>query len=204
MAFIDRVQESQPPHLKEKYGPINSSNPCGEEFTEDKNSCNLGSINLYKHFDEDTGDVDWRLLEQNVRLATRFLDNVIDVNWFPFEKQRQMNLETRRIGLGVMGWADLCVMLKIPYNSQEACDLASTLSERITNWAYDESLAIGAEKGAVTPDGARNSSLTTIAPTGSISIIAGCSSGIEPFFALFWTRKSMWSAVRDPARARPP
>ena len=195
VAFMDRVHESQPECNKEKYGPIDGSNPCGEEWTENGNSCNLGSINLARYWNAEERIFDYDLLAQHVRLAVRFLDNVIDINWFPFEYQREINLDTRRIGLGVMGWADLLIMMLIPYNSQEALDLATEISRFITKHARMESVTLGSEKGKPRPEmNARNSSLTTIAPTGSISVIAGCSSGIEPHFALFWIRKSMWSA----------
>lgn len=207
VVFMDRVHESAPnPHL----GPIQSSNPCGEEFLEDGGSCNLGSMNLAKYVQASPGlcdhpgrtcteamhlrGVDWASLKDDIHVAVRFLDNVIDVNQFPFEYLAEMNLKTRRIGLGVMGWADMLVLLGLKYDSQEALDLATKLSAFIATTAWEASCALGEEKGQLDHMSFRNSSVTTIAPTGSISIIAGCSSGIEPHFDLFWTRQSMWGA----------
>ena len=175
---------------------------CGEEWLESPGgSCNLGSINLVHYFDPGapypSDPVDYKKLEKDVALAVRFLDNVIDINWFPFEYQKEMNLATRRIGLGVMGWADFLALAKIPYNSLDALALAKRISKKINEQAHQASIKLAGEKGGL-PDcddfPARNSSLTTIAPTGSISVIASCSSGIEPYFSLFWTRKALWSA----------
>lgn len=204
VVFIDRVIEAQP-HAN--LGPILSSNPCGEEFLENGGSCNLGSINLSKYVldrgssSTDFYVVDWDGLVKDIPVMVRFLDSVIDANWFPFKFLQDMNLKTRRIGLGVMGWADMLVLLGLKYDSDEAVDLAKELSSFITLTATNASIKLGDEKGTFvnSPNGAprvsrqRNSSVTTIAPTGSISIIAGCSSGIEPYFDLMWERKSLWS-----------
>jgi len=202
--FIDRVHESAP---NPTFGPIESSNPCGEEFLEPYGSCNLGSINL-AHAVID-GAIDWDWLRDTVVLAVRFLDNVITVNRFPdsVPQIRNVNLLTRRIGLGVMGWADLLDQLGISYDSDEALSLARHLSKFITTHACRTSEELAKEKGEFPlwpesnlgygddhghPIPVRNSSVTTIAPTGTISIIAGCSSGIEPHYSLIWTRKALW------------
>ena len=204
--FIDRIRENTPnPHL----GPIQATNPCGEEPLENYGSCNLGSINLSK-FTKDRGsssvdfsDVNWEALESTVSLATMFLDNVITVNSFPTDvpQLRNMNLLTRRIGLGVMGWHDMLVKLDIPYESTEATDLATRLSLFITEHAWKTSENLAITKGAfpefnssrLKMSGAkRNSSVTTIAPTGTISILAGCSSGIEPYYSLVTQVQVLW------------
>lgn len=194
VVFIDRVQEAHPnPHL----GVIESSNPCGEEFLEPYGSCNLGSINLAAHFDAEKNNVDWDKLRETVTLGVRFLDDVIDVNWFPLPQLSERNQETRRIGLGVMGWADLLAYWKIPYDSEQAVELAESLGKQIHLWAEEESGRLADEKGigrkVIHQSYIRNSSITTIAPTGSISIIAGCSSGIEPYYSLAWERKALWN-----------
>ena len=183
VVFMDRVDEAHPnPHL----GPINSSNPCGEEFLEDGGSCNLGSINLAAYI-EHGGIVRWADLERDVETAVRFLDSVVDANWFPFERQRRMNKATRRIGLGVMGWADMLAKLGIRYDSDRGITEARLTGKFIREAAHLASAKIAIEKGHIP-----NSSVTTIAPTGSISMIAGCSSGIEPYFSRFWTRTALW------------
>jgi len=174
---------------------------CGEEFLEPYGSCNLGSINLAHAAFE--GSVDWDWLRDTVILAVRFLDNVITVNRFPdsVPQIRNVNLLTRRIGLGVMGWADLLDQLGISYDSDEALKWANHLSRFITRTAWDASEELAEQRGEfpLYPDSTlddpatRNSSVTTIAPTGTISIIAGCSSGIEPHYSLVWTRKALWN-----------
>ena len=192
VVFIDRVNTKDGP-LNPEYGSINGSNPCGEQFLEDGGSCNLGSINLAKyagpsgHFNQD-------LLKEHIYTAVRFLDNVVDINHFPFPRQREVNLNTRRIGLGVMGLADALAIMGIPYNSNAALEFVRELSYHFQKDARAASVALGQEKGELRGGHpARNSAVTTVAPTGSISIIAGCSSGIEPYFALFWKRKALWS-----------
>ena len=123
-----------------------------------------------------------------------FLDNIIDINWFPFEKLREVNQGTRRIGLGIMGWADLLAELGIPYDSDDALGLAHEMGRILKREAHLASKYLAEEKGELRPGyGYRNSATTTIAPTGSISIIAGCSSGIEPHYALFNSRKALWT-----------
>jgi len=180
------------------------SRGCGEEFLEPYGSCNLGSINLaHAVFD---GSIDWDRLRDTVVLAVRFLDNVITVNRFPdsVPQIRKVNLLTRRIGLGVMGWADMLDQLGTSYDSDEAIQLAKGLSGFITRSAWQASEELATEKGEFPlwadstrrrdyPIPVRNSSVTTIAPTGTISIIAGCSSSIEPHYSLVWTRKALWN-----------
>ena len=134
VVFVDRVWETTP---NPQMGLIETSNPCGEEFLENHGNCCLGSINLDKHIDD--GDFDWELLEDTVRTAARFLDDVINVNSFPLESLREVNLATRRIGLGVMGFADALVRLNLPYDSEEALALAEKLGKFIRDTAWDES-----------------------------------------------------------------
>ncbi len=198
VVFIDRVWETAPnPQL----GRIETSNPCGEEFLEDYGNCCLGSIDLYKHVG--SAGFDWDELERTVRTAVRFLDDVIEVNTFPLDKLREVNLATRRIGLGVMGWADALVKLAVPYDSEEALELADRVAGFIKNTAWDESARLARERGpfpeydrsALRERGlppVRNSSVVTIAPTGTISRLAGCSSGIEPHFAVAWWSNVLW------------
>ncbi|UCC95147.1 MAG: vitamin B12-dependent ribonucleotide reductase [Candidatus Omnitrophota bacterium] len=198
VVFIDRINETNPtPHL----GKIESTNPCGEQPLLPFESCNLGSINLAKMLKKADNklEVDWEKLEKVSRLATRFLDSVIDANKFPLPQIRENTLKTRKIGLGVMGWATMLGFLDIPYDSQEAIDLAKKVADCIYNKAKEESVRLARERG-VFPSWKRslweersvrirNATLTTVAPTGTISIIAGpTSSGIEPNFALCYFR----------------
>ncbi|MCH8310684.1 MAG: adenosylcobalamin-dependent ribonucleoside-diphosphate reductase, partial [Chloroflexi bacterium] len=198
VVFMDRVWDTAP---NPQMGIIQTSNPCGEEFLEDYGNCCLGSINLDRHINGTS--FDWDALEETVRTAVRFLDDVIEVNTFPLDKLREVNLATRRIGLGVMGWADMLIRLNLPYDSQEARDLAEEMGGFIERTAWDESHNLAVERGpfpeyersALKERGlppVRNSSIVTIAPTGTISRIAGCSSGIEPHFALAWWSNVLW------------
>ena len=198
VVFMDRVWETQP---NPQMGNIQTSNPCGEEFLENYGNCCLGSINLDKHVFG--GAFDWDALEDTVRTAVRFLDDVIEVNQFPLEKLREVNLATRRIGLGVMGWADALIRLEIPYDSPRALELTHKVAKFIHDTAWDESARLAAERGpfpgyaesALKARGmppVRNSSVVTIAPTGTISRLADCSSGIEPHFANAWWSNVLW------------
>ena len=198
VVFMDRVWETAP---NPQMGLIETSNPCGEEFLEDYGNCCLGSINLDKHLVE--GDFDWDALEQTTRTAVRFLDDVIEVNEFPLPRLREVNIATRRIGLGAMGWADALLRLNIPYDSDRALKLADDLGAFIYRVAWDESGRLAEERGpfpeydrsqlkAQGMGPVRNSSVLTIAPTGTISRIAGCSSGIEPHFAIAWWSNVLW------------
>ncbi len=198
VVFMDRVWETAP---NPQMGKIETSNPCGEEFLENYGNCCLGSINLDVHV-RDEG-IDWDSLEDTVRTSVRFLDDVINVNSFPLDKLREVNLATRRIGLGVMGWADALVRMNIPYDSNDALEAANEVGGFIKRIAWDESANLAKERGpfpeydrsALKERGlppVRNSSVITIAPTGTISRIAGCSSGIEPHFALAWWSNVLW------------
>ena len=198
VVFMDRVWETQP---NPQMGNIQTSNPCGEEFLENYGNCCLGSINLDKHVF--SGAFDWDALEDTVRTAVRFLDDVIQVNQFPLDKLRDVNLATRRIGLGVMGWADALIRLEIPYDSPRALELTHEVAKFIHDTAWDESARLADERGpfpgyaesALKARGmppVRNSSVVTIAPTGTISRLADCSSGIEPHFANAWWSNVLW------------
>lgn len=192
--FIDRMNRgtSNPvPAL----GPIESTNPCGEQPLYPYDACNLGSIFLEKFIktSEKGKTVDWDRLKETTRDAVRFLDNVIEVNPYPLDEIRRTVFAIRRIGLGIGGWADMLVELGIPYDSQKALKLASKVMRTIQNEAVLETQRLAEKRGPFplfpisiykNKKPRRNSTVTTIAPTGTISIIAGSSSGIEPYFAI--------------------
>jgi len=199
LCFIDRVNADNPtPNV----GPIRATNPCGEQPLLDYEACNLGSINLAAFVDRDRREIEWDRFAVAVDLAVRFLDNVIDANHYPLDATREISLANRKIGLGLMGFADALVLLGIRYDSDEALAVAREVAESLSEDAHGASRRLAAERGPF-PNWAssvwdirdsqpmRNAACTTIAPTGSISLLAGCSSGIEPVFSLAGRRRAL-------------
>jgi len=198
--FLDRINRDNPtPAL----GDIESTNPCGEQPLLPLEACNLGSINLAK-FVIENGDgpmIDYEGLKDIVTLSVRFLDNTIDMSRYPLPDITAMVRGNRKIGLGVMGFADLLYQLNVPYNSEEALETAETIMRFIQEAAHEASRDLAEERGvfgnydqSIFKDPGikyRNATTTTIAPTGTLSILAGCSSGIEPLFALSFVRNVM-------------
>lgn len=220
LVFIDRINKDNPtPHI----GRIESTNPCGEQPLLPYESCVLGSINLSRIIrrgmtrrarkGQSTGtpqraptlsfEIDWELLGSLVHLAVRFLDNAIDANKYPVAEIEKMHKGNRKIGLGVMGWADMLIRLGIRYNSPEAFSLAKEVMSFIRKEARAASAELAKQRGAFpnfkgsvydrpeisAKGGLRNATTTTIAPTGTLSLIASCSSGIEPLFAIAYKRR---------------
>lgn len=193
--FIDRTNDLNPtPAL----GKFEATNPCGEQPLLPYESCNLGSINLLNMCT--AKGINYAKLDRTIELAVRFLDNVIDVNTYPLPEIDEATKLTRKIGLGVMGWADMLLRLNIPYNSVRALELAEKLMKHITDTARDCSRRLGKERGSFPAKDLsiwkderfmRNAALTTIAPTGTISMLAGVSSGIEPIFGYAFTKTVM-------------
>jgi ribonucleoside-diphosphate reductase alpha chain len=194
LVFIDRINRGTANPVP-SLGPVESTNPCGEQPLYPFDSCNLGSIFLTYFLKEENGkkEVDWEKLKEVSRLSVRFLDGVIEMNPYTLDAIRTTSLAIRRIGLGVGGWADMLVELGIPYQSEQALVLAEKVMKTIQNEAEAETIELAKERGpfplwgvSIYKKGAprRNSTVTTIAPTGTISIIAGSSSGIEPLFAI--------------------
>ncbi len=223
--FIDRANEFNPvPHL----GSYEATNPCGEQPLLPYDVCNLGSINLGKFVEESFSwgqdpmeGVDWEALRQVVHLSTHFLDNVIDANRYPLQEITDLAQRIRRVGLGVMGWADMLVRLGLPYNSDEGVEMgrrvmaflneeARVASEKLAEtrgvfpewelsiWGPDDTCARKADGTRIREERKlRNCNLTTVAPTGTISIFAGCSGGIEPLFAVAFMRNQAGSLMPD-------
>lgn len=228
IVFVDNINKYNPtPEL----GDIESTNPCGEVPLLPYEACNLGSVNLSKmiKYTDNMPEIDWDRLEETTKLATHFLDNVIEVNNYPLPQITEMVQSNRKIGLGIMGWADLLMTLKIPYDSEEGTNLALQVMEFVDYCSKLESIELSKERGkfpnfknsvfdgknflydkyknrsggkipeeswqaldkSIQEHGIRNATTTCIAPTGTISMIAGASCGVEPLFALVFTRNIM-------------
>ncbi|MDC0217954.1 adenosylcobalamin-dependent ribonucleoside-diphosphate reductase [Nitrosopumilus sp.] len=247
LIFFDQINKYNV-FAKARQAPLRATNPCGEQSLYPYESCNLGSINLVNYAQKQADgsyEFDWQGYEEIIRKTTRFLDNIIDVNHYPVPEINVASKDSRRIGLGVMGVADLLYKLKIPYNSKEGYELQSKLSEALTYYSMEESVALATSRGEfplcskteypegkipvagyyeksksahsfewgpliekIKKYGIRNVLTTTVAPTGTLSMIADCSNGMEPAFALvfekrvtvgrfFYTNKILEQALRD-------
>jgi len=228
LIFFDQINKHNV-FAKARQAPLRATNPCGEQSLYPYESCNLGSINLVnlvKRQADGTYEFDWQRYEEIIRKTTRFLDNIIDVNNYPVEEITVASKESRRIGLGVMGVADLLYKLRIPYNSKEGYELQGKLSEALTYYSMEESVALAKSRGEfplcskseypegkipvagyyekpkeshsyewdaliekIKKYGIRNVLATTVAPTGTLSMIADCSNGMEPAFALVFEKR---------------
>ena len=192
---------------KAKFSYLNNRQ-CGEQSLHGYDSCNLGSINVGHYFDSSKHDVDWDRLAQTTGLAIRFLDNVIDANLYPLDEIRDMVTNNRRVGLGIMGFADLLIQMEVPYGSPAAIAFAAKLMKFIQSKAEDTSENLARERGEFPnkhlsvwkddPRPRRNAALLSIAPTGTISMIAGCSFGCEPYFGIAYTKHVMKDAEGRP------
>jgi ribonucleoside-diphosphate reductase alpha chain len=196
VVFLDTINKGNPI----KSGDIETTNPCGEVPLYPYESCNLGSINL-ANMVTTTGKINWNKLKKTVNLGVNFLDNIIDVNKYPLEVIDTVTKTNRKIGLGVMGFAEMLIKMKIRYDSNQALQLAERVMRFITAEARKKSAELGKERGSFANFSRsklsgkykymRNATVTTVAPTGTISIIAGTSSGIEPIFAVAFIRRIM-------------
>jgi ribonucleoside-diphosphate reductase alpha chain len=195
--FIDRINRLHP---ASHVGEIEATNPCGEQPLLPYESCNLGSINLKQVVKE--GKIDWGELVRLVREGVQFLDGIIDANRYPLPEIQKITYANRKVGLGVMGLAEMLIMMGIPYASEEALKIAEGVMKRISEEAIKKSVELGRSRGSFPNfkgskweekglEAMRNATVTTVAPTGTISIIAGSSSGIEPLFAVSFVRKVM-------------
>jgi len=205
MVFLDRINQDN--KVKEQYGDMIATNPCGEQPLLGNESCNLGSVNLaeFHNFTESTNwkdSVDWEDLASVIKLSTRFLDNVIDANYYATPEIEKMTKSTRKIGLGVMGFADLLIKLKIGYDTKIGREVGATVMEFIQTTSDDTSIELAEERGVFpawdrsdyAKEGGpkyRNACRLTVAPTGTISMLADTSSGIEPTFALVWRKQNV-------------
>ena len=210
IVFIDTVNRHNT--LLDSMGPMRATNPCGEQPLHDYNSCNLGSLDVAKYHVAATGSLDWQTLGRDVRLAVRFLDNVIDVCHWPLPEIDDVVRRTRPVGLGIMGFADLLLAMEITYGTPDSIALAEQLMGFVEREAWEASLALGAERGVLpeleanrklferhvygfagvspsVPLTPRNYEVTTVAPTGTISLAAETSSGVEPVFSYAFVRR---------------
>jgi ribonucleoside-diphosphate reductase alpha chain len=200
IVFLDTINRNNP---LRPMGEIEATNPCGEQPLLPYCSCNLGSINLSRMVSGDwvkgKTKIDWEKLRNIVQIGVRFLDSVISVNHYPIEEIEEMTLKTRQIGLGIMGFADMCIKLHIRYGSDESVNLVKEIMTFIYDIANETSVGLGKEKGVApvyedyefSVPKRRNGTLTTVAPTGTLSLIANCSSGCEPNFSFSYTKECM-------------